>query len=79
MRLTKAASERITPTSREKIYSCKIAMKKGVFPLTQRLYEQIKIIEHFERDEALSTIHKKEEPESEELFISIDSYVNLVC
>lgn len=54
-------------------------MKKGVFPLTHRLYEQIKIIEHFERDDALSTIHKKEEPESEELFISIDSYANLVC
>jgi hypothetical protein len=44
---------------REKIYSCKIAMKKGIFPMDHKKSEFLKMEEFFEQDSNISTIYDK--------------------
>jgi hypothetical protein len=49
--------ERSETTSRDKTGTCKIALKKSVFPMRAKQYEQQRIFQHIEREEdLLSTI-----------------------
>lgn len=59
MRFVKAKStrERSDTHSRDKTGTCKIALKKSVFPMRAKQNEQQRIFQHIEREEdLLSTI-----------------------
>lgn len=47
LKMPKKTMSKAISLPRDKIYSCKIAMKKGVFPINQKRFEHEKMVEFF--------------------------------